>query len=94
MFSSVIKRSSGRIAPSNCVIDQGKPRNILMERKCSERKYCFQDNAAVELKYVKMYCNKNQFLALPLCGPHYKPHGARGMSKHFNLRFDTKLGMG
>ena len=27
-------------------------------------------------------------------GPHSKPHGARGLSKHYYLRFDPKLGMG
>ena len=45
----------------NGAIDQGKPGKIFMERKRTERKYHFQDNAAVELKYVKMYCKKNQF---------------------------------
>ena len=33
-------------------------------------------------------------MALPFCGPHPKPHGARGVGKHYHLRFDTKLGMG
>ena len=65
-----------------------------MGRKWTERKYHIQDNAAVELKYVKMYCNKHQFPALTFCGPHSKPHGSRGMSKHNHLRFDPKLGMG
>ena len=41
-----------------------------------------------------MYCNTNQFPALPFCGPYYKPHGARGLSNHYHLRFDPKLGMG
>ena len=41
-----------------------------------------------------MYCNTNQFPTLPFCGPYSKPHGARGISKHYNLRFDPKLGMG
>ena len=36
--------------------------------------------------------NKNQFLALPLCGPHTKPHGVRGLSKNYHVRFDPKLG--
>ena len=49
---------------------------------------------SVELKDVKMYFNKNQFPTLPFCGPHSKPHGAGGISKHYHLRFDTKLGMG
>ena len=51
----------------NGVIDQGKPRKIFMERKWTERKYHVQDNTAVELKYVKMYCNKNKFPELPFC---------------------------
>ena len=65
-----------------------------MNRKWIERKYHIQDNADVELKYVKMYCNTNQFPTLPFCGPHSKPHGARGLGKHYHLRFDPKLGMG
>ena len=65
-----------------------------MERKCTERKYHVQENSSVELKYVKIYCNKNQLPTLPFCGPHSKPHGARGLGKHYHLRFDPKLGMG
>ena len=65
-----------------------------MKRKWTERKYHVQDNASVELKDVKMYCNTNQFLTSPFCGPHSKPHGARGLSKHYHLRFDPKLGTG
>ena len=41
-----------------------------------------------------MYCNTNQFPALTFCGPHSKPHGARRLSKHYHLLFDTKLGNG
>ena len=48
----------------------------------------------VELKDVKMYCNTNQFTALPFCVPCYKPHGARALVNHYHLRFDPKLGMG
>ena len=65
-----------------------------MERKWTERKYHFQDNSAVELKDVKIYCNTNQFPELSFSVSHSKPHGARGLSKHFHLRFDPKLGMG
>ena len=52
-----------------------------------------QNNAAVGLNDVNMYCNTNQFPALPFCGPHSKPHGARGLGKHYHLRYDPKLGM-
>ena len=65
-----------------------------MNRKWTERKYHIQDNADVELKDVKKYCNTNQFLTLPFCGPHSKPHVARVLGKHYHLRFDPKLGMG
>ena len=65
-----------------------------MERKWTEIKYHVQDNASVELKDVKIYCNNNHFSALPFCGPHSKPHGARGLSKNYHLRFDPKLAMG
>ena len=64
-----------------------------MERKRTERKYHVQDNASVELKDMKMYCNTNQFPALPFCSPHYKPHGARGLGKHYHLSLYPKLGM-
>ena len=41
-----------------------------------------------------MYCNTNQFPELSFCGPHSKSHGARGLSKHYHLRFYQKLCMG
>ena len=41
-----------------------------------------------------MYCKTNQLPELPFCGPTSKHHGARGLSKHYNLRFDPKPGMG
>ena len=65
-----------------------------MERKCTDRQYHVQDNADVSNTYVIIYFNTNQFPELTFCGPHSKPHGARGMSKHYNLRFDPKLGNG
>ena len=43
---------------------------------------------------MKNHSNKNQFPSLSFCGPHSKTHGARGLSKHYNLHFDPKLGNG
>ena len=37
---------------------------------------------------------KKIFPELPFCGPHPKHHGARGLIKHYHLRFDPKLGHG
>ena len=65
-----------------------------MEIKWTDRQYHVQDNVDVAHKYVRMYCNKNQFSALPFCGPNSKPHGTRGLSKHYHLHFDPKLGNG
>ena len=31
------------------------------------------------------------FLKFPFCGPHIKPHVARGLGKHPHVHFDTKL---
>ena len=67
---------------------------MTSKRKWTGREYHVQYNADVSHKDVKMYCDTNQFPALPFCGPHPKPHGARGLSKHYNLRFDPKLGHG
>ena len=41
---------------------------------------------------MKINCDTNQFPALPFCGPHPNPHGARGLSKHYYLHFYPKLG--
>ena len=63
-----------------------------MERKWIDRQYHVQDNADVSHQDVIMYCNTNQFPASSFCGTHYKPHGARVLSKHYHLRFDPKRG--
>ena len=73
---------------------KGNFKKQFMERKWTDRQYHVQDNAYVELKDVKIYCNTNQFPELSFSVPSSKPHGARGLSKHYRLRFDTKLGMG
>ena len=41
-----------------------------------------------------MYCDTSQFPTLPLCGSYPKPHGSRGLSKHYILRFDSNIGHG
>ena len=65
-----------------------------MGRKWTDRQYHVQYNSDVAHKDVRMYCNTNQFPALPFFGPHSKPRGARGLINHYHLRFDTKLGNG
>ena len=75
-------------------IDQGKYIKTASKRKCTDREYHVQDSSDVSHKDVKIYCDTNQFPALPFCAPHPKPHGTRGLSKHYHLRFDKKVGHG
>ena len=65
-----------------------------MEIKRTDRQYYVQDNAHFEHQYLKIFCNTNQFPVLPFGVPHSKSHGGRGLSKHYHLCFDPKIGMG
>ena len=76
------------------VIDQGKYRKISTKIKWTDREYHVQDNADVTYKDVKIYCDKNQLPVLPFFVPHPNPCGARGLSNHYHLLFDPKLGHG
>ena len=75
-------------------INQGKDKKISRKRKWTDMEYHVKDNADVAQKDVKIYCDTNQFPKLPFCGSHPKPHGARGLVKHYHLRFDPNLGNG
>ena len=59
-----------------------------------DREYHVQDNDDVAHKYVRIYCDTNQFPALPFCGSHPKPHGETCLSKNYHLQFYPKLGHG
>ena len=74
--------------------DLGKYRKIAIKRKWTEIEYHVHNNADVAHKYVKMYCDTNQFSLLPFYGSHPKPPGVRWLSKYYHLRFDPKLGHG
>ena len=41
-----------------------------------------------------MYCETNQLPELPYYRYHPKPYGARGLGKHYHIRFDPNLGNG
>ena len=53
-------------------------------KKWSDIEYHVQNNTDVAHKDVKKYCDTNQLPELLFCGPHPKPHGARGLSKHYH----------
>ena len=97
MMSVWLKNPQKQMSKEHCkhgVIDQGKDRKRAIKRKWTDREYHVQDNTDVSHKYVKMYCYTNQLPILPFCGSHPKPHVARGLGKHYHLRFDPKLGCG
>ena len=76
------------------VIDQGKDRKISSKIKCTDIEYHVQDNADIAHKDVKNYCDTNQFPSLPFCVSHPNPCVARGLGKHYHIRFDPNLGHG
>ena len=43
---------------------------------------------------MNIYCDTNQLPTLLFCGSHPKPHGERGLVKHYHLRFDPNIGHG
>ena len=73
-------------------VDQGKDSKRPSKRTWTDREYHYHNSADVSHKDLKMYCDTNQFPSLPFCGLYPNPHGARSSSKHYHLRFDTKLG--
>ena len=75
----------------NGIIDDGKHKKF-QEKKWIYREYNMQKTTDVEHQDVQMYCTKNQFPPSLFCGPHKKTHGERGLGKHYNMRFVTKLG--
>ena len=74
------------------MLDYGKHKKSSGKKNCKNREYHVQKNEYVEHQYIKFYCTTNQFPLLPFCGPHNKAHVVRGLSKHYHMCFDTKLG--
>ena len=73
------------------VVDQGKDRKRASKIKWTDREFCVQGDADVAHKDVKHYCDANQFPTLPFCGSRLKPHGERGLGKHYHIGFDPNL---
>ena len=66
----------------NGAIGQVKSRKIFMERKWTERKYHVQDNALVELKYVKCIVTQINSQHYPFVFHIPNFMAQRGLSKH------------
>ena len=65
-----------------------------MERKWTYRQYHVLDNSNVAHQDVRMHCNTNLFPELSFRVPHSKPHGSKGLIKHYHLLFYLKIGNG
>ena len=68
-------------------------------KRSSKRKWTDHEYHVLYIKYgpyssVKISCATTHFPPLPSCGPHAKPHGMRGLSKHYHFQIDPKLGHG
>ena len=84
--ASLAKGFQKHLSNDDCkhgLIDQSKDSRRAIKIKCTDREYHVQDNADVVHKYVKMYCDTNQFPTLPFFGSRPKHRGERGLGKHF-----------
>ena len=90
-LTSELQKPLYTAARKHGVIDQGKYKKQANKQKWTKREYHVQNDADIAHKDVKMFFNKTQFPSLPFCCPHTKPHGVRGLSKHYHMRFDPKL---
>ena len=72
-------------------MDNCKDIKWASKRNWTKWVYPVKYSKAVSHTSVKMSCSAIQFLVFPFCGPHAKPHGLRGLSKHSHLQLDPKL---
>ena len=75
----------------NGVIDKGKYRKLFSQQNCNEHKHHFQDRNYFTHTTIENHCVTTQFPEFPFCGPHVKPHGVQGLSKHW-VFFKPKMG--
>ena len=76
------------------LIDHRTYRKLSSRHKWTDCEYHVQDKKYLQHKSVNMSCASMQLNALLFCGPHAKPHGVRGSSKHYILRLEPKWGDG
>ena len=74
------------------LFDHCKDRKCASKWKWTDHEYRLQKIKEVPYISVIMSCATTQFPELSFCGPHAKPHELRGLSKHYHLLLDPKLG--
>ena len=65
-----------------------------MNRKWTEQHYHVQKKEEVNYFDIKMGCSSDMFPALQFADESKKPHGARGLGKHYHFCMDPMLGQG
>ena len=93
-LSKYVQKHISKDHQKHGVIDQVNYRKGASKIKWTDRDYHVQDDSGVAHKDINIYFDINQFPALPFCGSHSNPWGSKGLSKHYHLRFDPKLGHG
>ena len=74
------------------IIDHIKHKRSSRRKTFTNREYHVQHNKDFDHQHVKIYCATNQFPELKFLGTHNKQHDVRGLVKHNQVYFDTKLG--
>ena len=93
-LSSVFQKNLLETKNAHILIDCRKYMKQDSKCKHKKREYHIQDRKYIQHKCKKNLCSSMQFHELLFCGPHAKPHGVRGLSKHDHLLLDPKLGNG
>ena len=90
ILAQISKKYLSKESHKHGIIDHERHKKC-QEKKWTNREYHVQHNKCVEHQDVRMCCPAKQFPSLKFLGPQNKPHGLRGLGKHYNTRFDTKL---
>ena len=78
----------------NGVVGDAKSRKREQKQKWVQQEYHIQDKLDVQHTGVNMGLKQDMFPELPFANVRPKPHGVRGLTKHYHVRLDPKLGQG
>ena len=71
-----------------------KYRKWASQRKLNDCKYHVQERKYVSHTTMKISYATTQFTEFLFCGINAKPHGVRGLRKHYHIRLDPKFDFG
>ena len=91
-FSREFQRRLSDPTRAHGLLDHGKDMKYDSKLNWNEHKYHSQDRKDVPHISENISCVTTQLPAFTFCGPHKKPHGVRGLSKHHHLILNPQLG--